>query len=275
MTSIDTTSGTEAATATATAAGPETAPAGGSDASLGDFAQVNRGRASAYALLSRAFASEVDQQLLDQMHAMRFPARTGNTKTDEGNRLMAGYLSNVWGGTLQELAVDYVHCFIGSGDDGFSAAYPYESVYTSPRRLRMQEARDEVLAIYRSQGYQKAEGWKEAEDHVAAELEFMASMATRTAEACDADDADEVERLLRCQQGFLVEHLYAWTGMLTADMRMYARTDFYRGLAGMLDGMVETDRELLLDVLGDEGDAKMPGEAQAEGDEGDQDGRQA
>lgn len=220
--------------------------------SLEEFATINQRRASSYSLLARLFWKEVDQDLLDQLHEMRFPLKTGDAKSDEGNRLMAGYLSNIWGGTLQELAVDYVHCFIGSGSDAFSAAYPYESVYTSPRRLMMQEARDEVLAIYRSEGYQKAEGWKESEDHVAAELEFMAALATRTAQACREGNEDEVARLLRVQRGFMTDHLYAWTGMLTADMRMYARTDFYKGLAGMLDGLLENDREMLDSVLGDQ-----------------------
>ena len=45
-----------------------------------------------------------------------------------------------------------MRAFIGHGIDAYSAAYPFESVYTSPKRLMMQEARDEVLAVYRSEG---------------------------------------------------------------------------------------------------------------------------
>mgnify|MGYP000335071209 FL=1 len=45
--------------------------------------------------------------------------------------MICGYLSQADGTVLTELAVDYVRAFIGSGNDGFSAAYPYESVYTS------------------------------------------------------------------------------------------------------------------------------------------------
>ena len=218
--------------------------------SLEEFAGVNERRAKSYALLARLFAKEVDQELLDRLHGTRFPVATGNGLVDEGMRLIAGYLSNVWGGTLQELAVDYVHCFIGSGMDAFSAAYPYESVYTSPKRLMMQEARDEVLAIYRSQGLEKSSTWKESEDHVAAECEFMATLAGRTADACRAGDEDAVARLLETQLNFLDDHLYAWTGMMTADMRGYARTDFYKGLAAYTDGFLASDRDLLRDVLG-------------------------
>lgn len=222
---------------------------------LEEFAQVNDRRASAYAFLSRLFYKEVDQALLDEMRAMRFPAKTGNERADEGHRLLVGYLSNVWEDTLRELAIDYVHCFIGSGMDAYSAAYPYESVYTSPKRLMMQEARDEVLAIYRSEGMDRAKAWKESEDHVAVETQFMATLATRTAEALRAGDEAEAARLLRVQRGFLREHLYAWSGMLTADMRTFARTDFYKGLAAMTDGLLESDVEMLDDVLGEETDA--------------------
>ncbi|MBR2834175.1 MAG: molecular chaperone TorD family protein [Coriobacteriales bacterium] len=223
-----------------------------SQLTLAEFAEINDRRASSYAFLSRLFAKEVDPELLDHMHNMKFPMNTGNSDTDEGNRLLAGYLSNIWDGTLQELAVDYVHTFIGSGIDAFSAAYPYESVYTSPKRLMMQEARDEVLAIYRSQGIEKALSWQEAEDHVAAELEFMAALATRTADLCREENEEAVTRLLRTQRGFLADHLYAWTGMLTADMRKYARTDFYKSLASLLDGLLGSDLETLNNILGPE-----------------------
>ena len=228
------------------------APAANETLTLEEFAQVNERRASAYAFLSRLFYKEVDQELLDEMRAMRFQAKTGNDHSDEGNRLIAGYLSNVWEDTLRELAIDYVHCFIGSGMDAFSAAYPYESVYTSPKRLMMQEARDEVLAIYRSEGMDKAKDWKESEDHIGAETAFMATLATRTAEALRAGNEDEAARLLRVQRNFMNDHLYAWSGMMTADMRVFARTDFYKGLASYADGLLESDHELLASVLGEE-----------------------
>jgi putative dimethyl sulfoxide reductase chaperone len=231
---------------------------------LEEFARTNESRAKAYGLLSRLYAKEVDDELLEQLRKTAFPLHSGSEMTDAGNRLMATYLSNVWSGTLQELAVDYVHAFIGSGMDAFSAAYPYESVYTSSRRLMMQEARDEVLAIYRSQALDKAKTWKESEDHIAMECEFMAAMATRTAQACHAGDEDKVESLLRVQCNFLEDHLYAWTGMLTSDMRKFARTDFYKGLADYTDGFLESDVELLKDVLGIEDESgDEAGQAQA------------
>jgi TorA maturation chaperone TorD len=68
-----------------------------------------------------------------------------------------------------------VRAFIGHGNNAYSAAYPYESVYTSEKRLMMQDARDEVLAIYRSCHLDKAASWKENEDHIAVETRIHAN----------------------------------------------------------------------------------------------------
>ena len=65
---------------------------------------------------------EVDQELHDTLVSMRFPTNTGNALVDEGYRMICGYLSQADGTVLTELAVDYVRAFIGSGNDGFSAA---------------------------------------------------------------------------------------------------------------------------------------------------------
>ena len=218
-------------------------------ATAGDMISVNRNRAATYGLLSRLCRAEVDEELLAQLHAGRYKVSTGNANMDEGHKLLATALSGIWENTLTELAADYLRTFFGHGYSGHSAAYPFESVYASEKRLLMGSARDEVLALYRAAGLAKKDSWKEGEDHVALELEFMQVLATRTVEAFCAGDQDKAASLLRRQKGFLDEHLGAWTPLLAASMRDFAKTDFYRGLSYLLDGFVETDRELLDDIL--------------------------
>lgn len=210
---------------------------------------ITEQRSATYGLLSRLYRVEVDEEFLKEMKGMRFPAATGNSQVDEGYRLIATFLSNIWGNTITDLAIDYVRTFIGHGVDAFSAAYPYESVYTSEKRLMMQDARDEVLAIYRSQGLDKQETWKEAEDHLALELEFMQILANRTVDALKADDEDTAIDLLTTQKNFLEDHLMAWVPMMTSDMRRFAKTDLYRGLASLTDGFMTVDFEFLQDLL--------------------------
>lgn len=217
---------------------------------LGELADLNDRRAAQYALLARLYRAEVDQALWNELGGMRFPARSGSEPVDEGYRLIAGYLGAPHGDAITELAVDYVRTFIGTRTDAYGAAYPYESVYTSEKRLKMQAARDEVLAIYRANNVAKQESWHEGEDHVALELEFMQVLADRTAEALRAGDEERAAALLRTQRGFLGEHLASWTPMMTADMRRFARTAFYKGLASLTDGALVSDAAVLAELVG-------------------------
>ena len=216
------------------------------------FIRLNEQRAATYSLLARLYRVEIDQPFLDELKGLRFPARTGNSNVDEGYRLIATYMSNLWENSLTELAVDYARVFIGRGVDAYSAAYPFESVYTSKKRLLMQEARDEVLAIYRSAGLTRQSSWKEGEDHLAIELEFQQILCSRIVSALRENDEEKALSLFVLQKSFLDDHMIAWTPMLTADMKRFAKTDLYQGLTFLTDGFLETEKEFLEDLLSEE-----------------------
>ena len=200
------------------------------------LADACESRANTYQFLSRLYQSEIDEDLLNELKHMSFPYGSGNAKLDEGYMRMAKFMSNTWPNTLTDLAIDYVRSFIGHGNDSYSCAYPYESVYTSRERLMMMGARDMVLAIYRSQNLDKRESWKEGEDHVAVELEFMATMAKRSADAFRAGDAEEAETALTVP-------------MMTADLARFAKTDFYLGLAYVTEGFLSIDDEFFAELF--------------------------
>lgn len=48
--------------------------------------------------------------------------------------------------------------------------------------------------------------------------------------------------LLTTQQNFLEDHLLSWVPMMTADMKRFAKTDLYQGLAYLTDGFLNTDK---------------------------------
>ena len=229
------------------------------DEALAELAKLCDKRALTYGFMARLYLKEIDAEKLEELRSLRFPARTGNDRVDEGYRMMAHFLSNTWPNTLEELAKDYLRTFIGAGTDGFAAAYPYESVYTSEKRLMMSDARDEVLAIYRSEGLDKDASWKEGEDHLALEFEFMQTLARRSAEALRGGKEDEAAELLHTQRNFLHDHLFRWVPMLTVDMRKFAKTELYLGLASLTDGFLETDREFLEAVVSEETGAEEDG----------------
>jgi TorA maturation chaperone TorD len=217
-------------------------------ATAGELAVLCGQRAGTYTLLARLFARELDGDALAGLRASRFPAQTGTEKVDEGFRLVATYLSRSGAAAEHELACDFARCFMGQGNTATTAAYPYESVYTSPGRLLMQDARDEVLGIYRSEGLDKSEAWRDTEDHVALELEFMAELSTRAAHSLASGDADEARRLFAVAHGFLDDHLARWVAPFGADVRMFAGTDLYRGASLVLEGFVAADRDFLAEA---------------------------
>lgn len=205
-------------------------------------------RASTYGLLARLFQKEVDGEALAQLQAMRFPTATGNAMVDEGYHQLYDYLKTAWDDSITELAIDYVRTFVGHGVNGYSAAYPFESVYTSSRRLLMQEARAEVLQVLRDNDLKRG-SWNEGEDHIALELEFMQRMSLRTADALRGGDEDASVDLLATQRAFVRDHLLNWLPLLVTDMRLFSKTLFYQGLGQLTLGYVEEDAAILAELL--------------------------
>ena len=214
----------------------------------GNLVELMNARARSYGMLARLFREEVDLPTLRELQQMRFPQATGNAAADEGYHQLYNYLKRAWDDSVTELAIDYVSTFIGHGVNGYSAAYPYESVYTSERRLLMQEARAEVLATLRENELVRG-NWNEAEDHIALELEFMQRMALRAAEALGDAAEEEAIAYLRTSYDFLENHLLNWVPMLVADMRMHARTLFYQGLGQLTFGTLQEDETVLRELL--------------------------
>ena len=202
-----------------------------------ELADFSRDRAAVYGLLARLFREEVDAETLDELATL--PRSDDGDAMSEGMGLIGSYGEageDAEGDRLTELAVDFVRVFIGHGTDGHSAAYPYESVYTSNKRLLMQQARKEVAAMYASCGIAAQPSWKEGEDHIASELEFMQILCLRE---------DGQKQSLAKQREFLETHLLNWVPQMAADMKRFAKTDFYRGLACMLEGFLTLDKDFL------------------------------
>ena len=229
-----------------TIAAPKTSPA--EEQGTEEIIELLDARARVYGMLARMFREEIDAAELKQMQAMRFPVATGNADVDAGYRMLFDYLKTAWADSVTELAIDYVRTFIGHGVNGYSAAYPFESVYTSERRLLMQEARAEVLDTLRDNGL-KAGRWNEGEDHIGLELEFIQRMSIRAKEALEEGDEEGAVEQLRRSREFMEEHLLNWMPMLCTDMHKFAHTKFYHGLATLSLAYVEEDATLLDEML--------------------------
>ena len=111
---------------------------------------------------------------------------------------------HAWDNSVTDLAVDYVRTFIGHGVDAFSAAYPFESVYTSEKRLLMQEgARDEVLGHLPRGGPRQAGQLEGGRGPHRARAGVRADPCEPHVEALERGDEDEAFSLLTTQKNFL------------------------------------------------------------------------
>jgi TorA maturation chaperone TorD len=149
-------------------------------------------------------------------------------------------------GVRLELAVEYAGLFLGVWG---RPAHPSESAYASGGRLTMQVQRDEVLAMYRAAGVDKAKAFTEPEDHVALELHFMSYMAGEAAKAAASGDVKETLKRLEAQQDFLNKHLGQWIGMLANDVVKQGKVAFYKGVSLIAEGFVEEDSKALADLV--------------------------
>ncbi|MCJ7569352.1 MAG: molecular chaperone TorD family protein [Anaerolineales bacterium] len=217
---------------------------------VAEFNELISERSSMYGFLGRIYRVEADQELLDQMAKMHLSDEVEVPEISEGYRMLRGFLEHLTESTLIDLAVEYAKIFLGVGLIGDKGAYPYESVYTSPDGLMMQEARDEVLKIYREEGLNKADEFTEPEDHVAFELDFMAYLCDKTIEVLKEGDNDGALGYLKKQMDFLEKHLIPWVPSFCSDVIRMAQGDFYKAIAKITVGYLSMEQDLIGEIIG-------------------------
>lgn len=194
-------------------------------------------RVRMYRLLSRLYRAEADVALLDGLKNMALPQAEGELA--EGYALLNHYLDGCSKNALEDLAVDYAAVFLAAGSADGSAAIPCESVYTSPKRMFMQEAWEDARLRYAEQGLGKDGAVDDLhEDHLALELEFMAWLV----------ENGTVEE----QAEFLNRHLLNWVPAFAADIKRYARTDFYKAAGRITAAFLALEGEYLSALLSGE-----------------------
>ncbi|HSJ54178.1 MAG TPA: molecular chaperone TorD family protein, partial [Anaerolineae bacterium] len=200
-----------------------------------EVSEILASRAAAYSFLSRAYRQEASAAFLQGL-VEELANTTEEDAESEGHRLLRHYVRGIAQADLDnvetELGAEYAALFLNASP---KPVHPFESVYTSSDRLLMQQARDEVLAEYRQEGLARIGDFKEPEDHIAIELEFMAHLCQKTAEALGAGDTGAAAGYLQKQQRFLEKHLLVWVPAFCRDLAARATSDFYRGIGRLTE----------------------------------------
>ena len=171
--------------------------------------------------LSRLFARELDAGTLRNVKAVRFPETAPWLDAGANWNRAAGALDEA---DLEALAVDYARVFLGAGLAEAAAAFPYESVYTSPKGIILQDAWSRMRERLREASLEIALPSADLlEDHISVELEYLAALESDAAQ-------NEFARL----------HLQNWVPRFCDAIGKYAQTDFYQAAAGLLRTFVES-----------------------------------
>lgn len=225
-----------------------------------DLRELLNGRRNLYRLLSRLYIVEVDDALWQSLQAMSYPEDAEEPRMAEGWKRLAQYVKSGHGeNPVEELAVDYARIFLSAGVSS-GAAYPIESVYTSPEHLVMQDAWEEVCRVYREAGFAKRPEVDVHEDQLGLELDFMAVMTGRAMEALDKNDREALLRNLKTQKSFLEAHPLRWVEHFAKDVENCPGTDFYKAVSLVTVGFLEMDAEMLGEAI-----ASLEGGQDAEG----------
>lgn len=220
-----------------------------------DYGSIAEVRANIYRFLARIYRSEVTEQLLSDMKDVTLPEAGEGETFAEGAAELRMFLKRPGIDPRTDLAVDYARVFLGAGIADGSAAYPYESVYTSPEKLMMQDARDEVVALYKGHGLAVEGTGDEPEDHIAFELDFMAHLIGEGTACARESDLAGLARSLGQQRTFLHDHLQNWVGRFCGDVVQYASTSFYPAIAKMTEGFISMDSDLIDELIAEVGEA--------------------
>ena len=208
-----------------------------------ELAEVNAARKGFYEFLASMYKLELTDEQIGTLTKQDLP--TDAEYVGAGYATVKEYLRHRDSGTRQELAVDYARVFLCAGMYEQLMAPPYESVYTSEEHLLMQDARDSAVAFYLGEELGLPADNTTPEDHLSFEFQFMAKLIERAGAALDAGDEARYAELCAKQRAFFDEHLANWVPRLCADVRAYAQTAFYRGVADITEGFLQLEDQMI------------------------------
>ena len=145
-------------------------------------------------------------------------------------------------GDLESLKVEFCRLFVGP----FRVpAPPYGSVYLDGDRSVMGESTRDVLARYKQEGLSISTHFRDAPDHITAELEFVCYLNQMAIAAAENGDFDRSGQYREKRKRFLQDHLGAWIPDFERHIENSAQSDFYKNLARATRALIRMDLQAL------------------------------
>lgn len=217
-----------------------------------ELAQIFDSRAGFYRFASDALLHEFTKEQLAELKSMQVDEDASEEMREAFGKIKR-YMQHSGTDPRTDLAVDYARVFLSAGVYNGLTAEPYESVFTSEKQLLMQEARDDVVKVYRSQGIQVDPELHMPEDHLGLELDFLSTMSSRTAQYirdADAADADyeKVAVAVLVQRDFIANHILNWIDSLIEKVDEFSKLPVYPAIMRIVKNQAQQDIDFLDEV---------------------------
>ena len=147
---------------------------------------------------------------------------------------------------LEAFKVEFSRLFVGPYE---MPAAPYGSVYLEDGRKMMGDSTLDVKNRYREAGLNTAKTFKDAPDHISAELEFIYYLIFKEIEAFSNSDTQTAIGFIQKQKSFLEDHLLAWVPEFVASIIECAEKTFYPNLAKATDTFLKENYQVVCSIL--------------------------
>ncbi|MBW2012558.1 MAG: molybdopterin-dependent oxidoreductase [Deltaproteobacteria bacterium] len=184
-------------------------------------------RAIRYQFLSTLYRDEIPLKLIAAMQKDEFlngllesVKGCGFIDLMSGAEGMSSYLKSGDANKLyKELSYDYADLFLNAGQN---PVFPYESVHVTKEPVVMQKPVFELREFFRKAGVHKSPDYKDLEEHIAVEMEFLRYILEK-------GNAD-------LYKNFFKNKYLQWVASFCDQLATSAQTDFYQALAHFTRG---------------------------------------
>lgn len=164
------------------------------------------------------------------------PFAENQAATQEGLRILSSWAQTYDETCFESLKYDYLRLFEGPG---MPKAAPWESVYLNEEKnLIFQQETLLVREWFRAYGQRVPLLYKEPDDHIAFELQFVGFLTVQAAEALGDGHEAKAREYLAARGRFCSEHLLKWGCTWCIIAKEGAASDYYAGLSWLVEGML-------------------------------------
>jgi len=207
-------------------------------------------RSKTWWLLSRFYLERPGVSFLEELRAaFGGPGTTpGVADTDEDMEILRADLAGDLDGLSGRLLMEYTRLFRGIQDQ-LGPPPPFESIYRG--QDLMGDLTLAVLHRYQAAGFAEIEPEAGPQDHLGAELRFLALLCFREAESWRLGEEDAAQQRIAQACAFLDEHLLVWLPGYAGRIARESREPFYAAAARLTLDHAEVVRAAL-DALEDD-----------------------